>query len=756
MQFSFDLKAISADGEDQLWSRLSQSFAGRLAGVLFFFYGFLVLVTSPLALRADTNRSIVYYLGIIAMATGLVTWYIPWKRWSIRATLVLPVFAFIVISVLDAAVDNVHAQYGALFLVVFAWLGLCHPRGTSTYLLPIAAVLYGYPLILISHYSFVTILGSVSYLAPSWWLLGETVAWISSRLVKTEESLKEREESFRRLFANNPQPMWIYEPDTLHFLEVNQATVDQYGFTRSEFLDMSLSEISLPRDEVGAGTKGSQLEDMEPADIYQTVTASKEIIEIRIATNLLSFNGSPAVLAVVNDVTAQNRLEGELRYQASHDSLTGLLNRSSLVRLLDSKIPSLQGEKGFRSLYLVVVDLDRFKDINYGLGHIVGDQVLIECAKRLSSELPKSHSVARLGGDEFGIVVSSETAVNEREIAESIIEIIGRVLRTDDEVILRIDASMGIVELPKYGANAVQALRNADIAMYRAKRDKHHWAIFNSDDEQDRLGHLTLGTDLRQAIEDGLIKVVYQAMVEFATGEVRAAEVLARWDHPSRGPIDPDIFIPVAEQIGVIGPLTSLVMDESLMLCKDLQIKGHSISVAINVSSHLLTDLSFADMIGEALQKYGIAPEFLICEITESVLIEKINESLSTLERLRNLGVRISLDDFGTGYSSLSYLRDLPIDELKIDRAFVTNLRSDKGLREIVRGIIEVSHALSIKVVAEGVEDDETAAVLKRLGCDVGQGYLYSHPLGGNDFRDWILSHLMTRNCASDNSRAEF
>lgn len=738
MSRSYGLKEISNLGEDQLWSRISRSFAGRLAAILFFFYGFLVLATSPFALSASSNRTLVFGLGIFTMATGAVTWFIPWEHWPKNVTLVLPILAFWLISLLDAVVPDAHAQYSALFMVVFAWLGLCHDRGTSTFLLPLAAFSYAYSLVLLAHYPLATILGTAAYLVPSWWLLGETIAWVSSRLVKVEASLKSSEESFRQLFADNPQPMWIYDMDTFRFLEVNQATVDHYGFSRSEFLEMTLSEISLPRDDIRAEAKGSAPANKDKLTSYRTLTRSKGIVETQSVTHTVSFDSRPAILAVLSDVTSQNRLEDELRYQASHDSLTGLANRSDLVGLLDTKIGTIRSKGDRRALYLVLVDLDRFKDINYGLGHVFGDQVLIECANRLSLELPPSHSVARLGGDEFAIVISDETGLKLNEIAENIVDIIGRTLHIED-VVLRIDASMGIVEIPRYGVNAAEALRNADIAMYRAKREKRDWAIFNSDDEQDRLGQLTLGNELREAIEGAAIAVVFQPEINFNTGELHAIEALARWDHPLRGPIGPEIFIPIAEQIGVVGRLTTWVLDEALRLCKSLENNGESVAVALNVSAQLLVDPTFATVVGDALIKAGVASGSLVCEITESALIEKLTESLVTLERLRNLGVRISLDDFGTGYSSLSYLRDIPLDELKIDRAFITDLVADEGLRKIVKGIIEVGHALSIKVVAEGVEDEETASILTRMGCDVGQGYRYSRPLCSSEFRDWLV-----------------
>lgn len=739
MSSNSGLRQLGHLGEGQLWSRISYSFAGRLAAVLFFFYGFLVIFTSPLTLPAGTDRSLVLAIGIFTVITGAVSWYLPWERWSRNATLVLPIIAFMVISLLDVASGDVHAQYSSLFLVVFAWLGLCHRRGMSTLLLPIAALSYVYSLVMVSHYPLTSVLGLASYLVPSWWVLGETIAWVSSRLIETEQSLKSSEESFRHLFADNPQPMWIYHADTFRFLEVNQATLDHYGFSRSEFLTMTLDEICLPADEQRLEREGATPADKKGRSSSRTITRSKEVLETETATHLVSFDGKPAVFAAINDVTAQNHLEDELRYQATHDSLTGLANRNALVRILDKKIGSIAGSDG-SLLFLVLVDLDRFKDINYGLGYVFGDQVLVECAKRLTLELPSNYSVARLGGDEFAVLVSSETPIKIDGVAKGIVEIIGREMQIGD-VVLRIDTSMGVVELPKFGVEATEALRNVDIAMHRAKREKNDWDIFNSDDEQDRLSQLTLGTDLRQAIEDGSLAVAYQQEIDLKTGEMHAAEALVRWDHPSRGAVSPEIFIPIAEQIGIIGPLTTWVLDEALKLCKFLQTKGTFIAVALNVSSQLLIDPSFVNMIEEALGRVGVSSNFLVCEITESALIEKLSDSLVNLERLRSLGVRTSLDDFGTGYSSLAYLRDLPIDELKIDRSFVTDLVSDEGLRKIVRGIIEVSHALSIKVVAEGVEDDETAGILIRMGCDIAQGYKYSRPLRGAEFSKLLLAH---------------
>jgi len=449
-------------------------------------------------------------------------------------------------------------------------------------------------------------------------------------------------------------------------------------------------------------------------------------------------DGSRRILVgVITDVTERRAAEGELARLAHTDALTGLPNRTQLLATLDAAFAA--GEP----VTLLVMDLDGFKEVNDGLGHDTGDRLLVEVAARLRAGVRPSDLVARLGGDEFAVaLVGTAEVAGGVTVAENLLATLGRPIEVAG-LRLPVGASVGIAVAPEHGVSAGDLLRHADVAMYRAKQRGGTWASFTPAADGGRAGRLALLADLRAAIDEDAIDVHYQPQVDLRTGRVVAVEALARWTHPTRGPVSPAEFIPLAEHSGLIRDLTPLVLRRALEQCSRWRAEGLDIRVAVNLSPRLLADSGLAAMIDRALLDARLAPGGLIVEITEGAFADETPAVERTLADLRRLGVRLSVDDFGTGYSSLAYLKRLPVDEVKIDRSFIAGLpgHADSG---IVRAVLELARHLGLAVVAEGVEDDVTLDLLDTWGCPIAQGYLIARPQPAPEITAWLVAREAT------------
>jgi diguanylate cyclase (GGDEF)-like protein len=414
-------------------------------------------------------------------------------------------------------------------------------------------------------------------------------------------------------------------------------------------------------------------------------------------------------------------------HQAVHDALTGLPNRASFRHEVEQVVDAAC--RGDRAVAVMLIDLDRFKEINDALGHHAGDRLLQEVAERLRSSLPEQDMVARLGGDEFGMLLHDVTGGEEAS------KVACRVLTQLREpfsiggLTLEIDASIGIACAPEHGSAAEQLIQRADIAMYAAKEGARGHMLF--DPELDRFSprRLSLTGALRSAIADGEIVVYFQPKAELRTGRIIAVEALARWQHPKLGLIGPSEFVPLAEQTGLIGPLTSFVLETALRQLGEWSDQGEDLSVAVNLSARSFLDAELAAELALLLERTGVEAERLELEITESMLMLDPARAQAVLERLSAIGLRLSIDDFGTGYSSLANLKRLPVDVIKIDKSFVIDMPHDASDAAIVRSTIELGHNLGLVVVAEGVESHDAWRRLEELGCDLAQGYHLSRPL---------------------------
>ncbi len=433
-------------------------------------------------------------------------------------------------------------------------------------------------------------------------------------------------------------------------------------------------------------------------------------------------------------------LAEQLASHVDHDALTGLPTRAVFMdHLARARTP---GRRTPRRPVVMMLDLDGFKDVNDTMGHQHGDLVLVEVARRLQECLSPGDSLSRLGADEFVVLVAEGGREAGRSDAERLLERLAESYSLDG-ISLDLEVSIGVADAsgPEDGDTV---LRHADAAMHVAKEQRLGWTRFDHDDHtvSSRLGLLG---ELRRALADDEIVLHYQPKVSLDTGDVVGVEALARWQHPVRGMLQPADFVPVLERTNLSHPFTLYVLRRALDQAVTWCAAGVELPIAINISSRCLRQDRLADVIIAEIALRGLPPALLCLEITEDTLMTDPETSIATLRRVREYGVRVSLDDFGTGYSSMSYLRNLPLDELKIDRSFVQGLGDGPGRDEVlVRSVVDLAHNLALPVVAEGVEDVETQAVLRDMGCDTVQGYHLSRPMPGDAVTAWLTATLET------------
>ena len=456
----------------------------------------------------------------------------------------------------------------------------------------------------------------------------------------------------------------------------------------------------------------------------------------------------------LQDVTDAVAASEALRRQALYDSLTGLPNR----RLLDDELhrginrTPLPGE----AVALLVMDLDQFKEVNDALGHHVGDQLLRSIGDRLTRDLDNA-LVARLGGDEFAVVISGLVGVDDvRKVAEGIRRTLAEPFVLD-EVRIQSNASIGIALYPHHARDVATLIQRADVAMYVAKRTGSGIAVYSAEQDRSSVERLTLIGELPDAAPKGQFVLHYQPCLNLRTGEPVRAEALIRWNHPRLGLVGPDQFVELAELSGAIQPLTRWVIAEGLGAMRQWQDLGHHLGLAINLSVRNLYDPELVPFLADTLARHRLEPSDLVLELTETELMDDPGLAREVFTKLGELGVNTSIDDFGTGYSSLTYLRDLPLQEIKIDRSFVREMHRRSDEFTIVRSMIDLGHNLGLEVVAEGVEHLDDLHLLQRLGCDLGQGYEFSRPLPMDELVQWLderAAHAPSPPCDDWASRA--
>ncbi len=422
--------------------------------------------------------------------------------------------------------------------------------------------------------------------------------------------------------------------------------------------------------------------------------------------------------------------------ESLHDPLSGLANRL-LFRERAERALADSSRTG-SMVAVMIIDLDHFKEINDTLGHQVGDEMLIEVARRLESSLPTDATVARLGGDEFAVLIADLTTSEQAvALATGMLNALTAAFTVGD-IRLSIQASAGVALAPTHGDDVFTIMKRADVAMYDAKRERARVRLYRPENDTHTPRRLELLTDLRGAVESNQMFLVYQPKLDLSSGAVTGAEALVRWSHPTRGLIAPDEFITLAENTGMIGLITAFVLDQALQQLRTWQRAGIELDVSVNISVRDLGDRGFPEQVAAALARSGLEPGRLTLEVTESGVMTDPRRAVEVLEQLRAIGVRLAVDDFGTGHASLTYLKQLAIDELKIDKSFITNYALDANDGIIVRSTVDLAHNLGLWVVAEGVEDQVTLDGLQLIGCDTAQGYHLSRPMPTREFERWL------------------
>ena len=525
-----------------------------------------------------------------------------------------------------------------------------------------------------------------------------------------------------------------------HIAFVNDGFCNIYGVGREEIVGKTVATFGIvDRHQAIFSDMLEHIFDHEPFD-GEATARRKDGSEFELDLQIIPVQNAGEVthwVAFLRDVTDTKNQLLMLRRQAMYDVLTDLPNRMLLFERLERAIENARRDKGITALLLM--DLDRFKDINDTFGHHFGDMVLKQIAVRLRNLLHSSDTLARLGGDEFGVVLTRVSDAGDvTAVARKILDSLEQPFAIEGHL-LEVSTSIGIALYPAHGADVRTLVRRADVAMYTAKEANVGYAFHNEEHESHSPEQLALTVEMRSAMEHDEFALYYQPKLHLGSGLMTRAEVLIRWNHPKRGLLAPAAFIPIAERTGLIKPLTDWIIDRMLKQCRAWHDAGAPVHVAVNVSAKSLQEQTLPVKFQAALDKWNIDPRFVKVEITESSIMADPAHALAITSMLQSMGIRISLDDFGTGFSSLTNLRQLPIDELKIDKSFVMGMTASEADTTIVRTMVDLAHNLGKQVCAEGVEDELTWRRLGEMGCDLAQGYWFSKPLPAEDFLAWLV-----------------
>ncbi|MEP7344708.1 MAG: EAL domain-containing protein [Gemmatimonadaceae bacterium] len=560
-------------------------------------------------------------------------------------------------------------------------------------------------------------------------------AWITRTLTATVDAMRASEARFRAVFEHSAVGIAMLD-ENARILDTNSAFQRFLGYDESELRGHAPHEFAPSAEAEAARVLMNDVSDATSASSAAEMRYLRRDGRMAWGSVTLSrADGSPnlRMIAMVQDISERKALEAKLVHQAFHDPLTGLANRN-LFR--DRVVHALQrSSRAHEEIAVMFLDLDNFKQVNDTLGHAAGDQLLSSVAARLLNATRGCDTVARLGGDEFAVLLENVRGdIDATIVAERIKQALRAPVEFDNGRTVSVCASMGIAR-PGPGDGSDELLRNADVAMYGAKGEaRGAYVIFDPSMHERLVDRVSLELDMQKAIERGELSVAYQPIVSLETGTITGCEALMRWNHPVRGAVPPSLFIPIAEETGVIISLGRWVLREACARAAQWNAERplRALTMTVNISAAQIADTALIDDVAEALRDTKLDPQLLVLEVTESVLMGDAEPAMACLNRLREVGVRLAIDDFGTGYSSLSQLQRFPVDVLKIDRSFTSGLPNDSNSAALAKTIIALGNMLTLRTVAEGVETSQQHERLRELGCGLGQGFLFSHPVAGD------------------------
>ncbi len=597
--------------------------------------------------------------------------------------------------------------------------------------------------------------------------LAEDLESMRHELVNRSQAIIAREGRISAIM-NNVVDGIITIDDSGTIESMNPAALQIFGYEQADINGINLDDLlndayMFAKDHGDPSSTASCKPPITSVMAHETTGRRKDAstFPIEIAISELTRSEGRLFIAIVRDITERKRSEEELKalhddlerrvikrtrelaslnqeleHQALHDALTELPNRLLLQDRMHQALQSAQ--RGHHPLALLITDLDRFKEINDTLGHHYGDLVLQEVSARMRAALRGTDTIARLGGDEFAVLLPHiESAEDAIKASRKLVAAMEKPIVLEDHS-FHVGISVGIALYPDHGKDGSTLMRHADVAMYVSKRSTSGYALYDHLEDQHSVSRLAMVGELRHAIEQKQLVLFYQPKIDLKEERITGVEALVRWNHPQRGLLSPDEFIPLAEHTGLIRPLTFFILNEALHQAFLWKQNGLSLKMAVNLSAHHLQDEELANKVETAMQQWDVSPEQLEFEITESAIMANPLRAMDTLTRLSKMGIGLSIDDFGTVYSSLLYLKQLPVNEIKIDKSFVIDMLENNEDLVIVRSTIDLAHNMGRRVVAEGVESEEVLNLLIELGCDLAQGYHISRPITANILTQWL------------------
>ena len=767
----------------------------RFAAMLFMGAGALTIVTAFVAVP-NPNRLQTVAVGVIAVAGGIAIWFAPWERWPDNASLVLVPPALALIAVGNMFGPRTTYDYAVYFMVVHVWIGLAHPPRTSFLVAPLTTLAYALPLPFIAQDPTAAVASGI-VVVPLCAIVGEAVSWVTRQLDTTEVNRRDLENALarERSMLARLQDVHARLQDVHTRLESSEhryrALVEQMpAVTYIDAVDAPSSTIYIsPQIEELVGYEPAQWT-AEP-DLWNRMLHPddrEEVQRLHHASNdsqgtfraeyrMIARDGSCVWVrdeatcvedprrgriwqGVLVDITARKRAEADLEFLAYHDRVTGLPNRAFFEQHLDLALA--RARRSGETVAVCSVDLDKFKLVNDTLGHAAGDDFLREVAGRLHHALREGDVVARVGGDEFLVLMpflaqaaggpAAEQGGGNEGAAAMLRDTLSTRLAASlerpfvlSDMEFHMSASIGVGLFPLDGADGHGLMKQADAAMYRNKRERSGFA--SVDGRNGSQGDLSLASRLRRAASEGAWELHYQPIVELVTGATVGAEALLRWNDPVHGQVEPNVFIPMAEELGLISTVGGWVVDELTRQCslwREAGLLDRLSCVTFNVSPRELWHPALTERLDRLVAAVG-RPDLLVLEITESALGMDPERAQAVLQDLRRRGVRIALDDFGTGFSSLTRLRNLPIDIVKIDRGFLEDVETDASARSVLRSVIRLALSLGMVPLAEGVETIDQLEYVTQEGCPLVQGHLFRPAIDAASFTDWLRADVASR-----------